>query len=146
MKSLLTLLVTALVVLTFSAAGFAQAQNTAGGSQQPPIVQKKVEPTVKAMTFTGEVTAVNTSNKTIVVKGKEGEKTFDVSKATMGSAVKPGQTVSVTYTEKEGKMVASSVNSGTKTSMNGPAYGYDPYYGYSPYFYGYDPYGSGHKG
>jgi hypothetical protein len=74
------------------------------------------EPMEKAMTFTGKVTAVNETDKTIVVKDKEGEETFDVSNVTKSSAVKSGHTAHVTYAEKEGQMVASSV-SGVKTSM-----------------------------
>jgi hypothetical protein len=38
------------------------------------------------------------------------------------------------------KSSPSSVSAGVKTSMNGPAYGYDPYRGYEPHFCGYDPY------
>ncbi len=115
MKSLFTLLVASLVVLSFSVAGFAATQSAATGSQTTST-EKKMEPMEKAMTFTGKVSAINEADKTIVVKGKEGEKTFDVSGVTIGGAVKVGHTVHVTYTEKEGKMVASAV-SGPKMSM-----------------------------
>jgi hypothetical protein len=115
MKSLFTLLVAPLMVLSLAVAGFAGTQSATTGSQTT-ATEKKMEPMEKAMTFTGKVTAVNEADKTIVVKGKEAEKTFDVSSVTIGGAVKPGQTVHVTYTEKEGKMIASSV-SGMKTSM-----------------------------
>ena len=106
-------------------------QGSAAGSQ---AAEKKMEPMEKAV-FTGKVISVNSADKTIVVKGKEGEKTFDVSKVTMSGTVKPGDPVYVTYTEKEGKMVASSVSSGAKTSMVAPLYGIDPYTN-DPYFYG----------
>ncbi len=135
MKSLFTLFVAVLIVLGFSMAGFANMQNSAAGSQAG---EKKMEPMEKAI-FTGKVVSVKSVDKTIVVKGKEGEKTFDVSQVTMSGTVKPGDPVYVTYTEKEGKMVASSVSSGAKTSMNDLPYGYDPYPGYEPHFYGYDP-------
>jgi hypothetical protein len=115
MKTLFILIVAAVLALSLSTAGFAQEQKAAVGNQQTTVSEKKMEPKEKAMRFTGEVTAVNTTDKTIVVKGKEGEKTFDVSKATMKGEVKPEHTVHVTYMEKEGKMVASSV-SGVQTA------------------------------
>ncbi len=105
--------------------------------------EKKMEPMEKTMTYSGTVVSVNTTDHTLIVKGKGGEKTFDVSKVTTLDTVKPGHTIQVVYAEKNGKMVASSVSVGVKTSMMGPAYGYDPYPGYEPHFYGYDPYRHG---
>ncbi len=109
MKTLFIVFVAVVMVVSFSMAGFA---NTYGAGSQA-VGTEKME---KAMTFTGKVTAINEADKTIVVKGKKGEETFDVSGVTIGGAVKVGHTVHVTYTEKEGKMVASAV-SGTKVSM-----------------------------
>jgi hypothetical protein len=141
MKSLFALFVAVVMILGFSMAGLAQAQNT--GSQKAPMVEKKAEPTEKALTFTGKVVAVNPADKVIVVKGKEGEKTFDVSD--VPEAFHSGQTVHVTYRVESGKMVVLSVKSGMKTATAGPRYSYDPYYGYDPHFYGYDPYMSQHS-
>jgi hypothetical protein len=76
-----------------------------------------MEPTEKAMVFSGKVVSVNQAGKAIVVKGKGGEKTFDVSNVTIKSTVKPGQTIHVTYTHKDGKMVASSVSGVKKMSV-----------------------------
>ncbi len=80
------------------------------GSQQTTMSEKKMESKGKVMNFKGEVTAVDTTAKTIVVKGKKGEKTFDVSRATMKGEIMPQYIVHVRYTEEGGKMVASSVS------------------------------------
>ncbi len=141
MKSLFAFFVAALIVLSFSMAGLAETQNT--GGQKAPVAQKKTEQTEKALTFSGKVVAVDPADKTIVVKGKEGEKTFNVSD--VSETFRSGQTVHVTYRVESGKMVVLSVRSGMNTAMAGPSYGYDPYYGFDPHFYGYDPYMSHHQ-
>jgi len=145
MKSLFTFLVATLMVLSFSLAGFAAESATTGssGTGQTTVTEKKMEPMEKTMTYSGTVVSLNTTDHTLIVKGKEGDKTFDVSKVTTLGPIKAGNTVQVVYAEKNGKMVASSVSVGVKTSMTGPAYGYDPYPGYEPHFYGYDPYARG---
>jgi len=141
MKSLFMLLAATLMVVGFSLAGFAENAMTGGSSMsQTATTGKKMESMEKTMTYSGKVVSINTTDHTLIVKGKEGEKTFDVSKVTTIDTVKPGNDVQVVYAEKDGKMVASSVTAGVKTSMTGPAYGYDPYPGYEPQFYGYDPY------
>ena len=61
------------------------------------------------MTYSGTVVSINTTDHILIVKGKEGEKTFDVSNATTLGSVKPGHSVRVVCAEKNGKMVASSV-------------------------------------
>ncbi len=121
MKSLFVLFVAIVVALGFSTVGW--AQSTAGGGK---------------VTFTGTVVAVNPADKVIVVKGTEGEKTFNVSD--VPETFQSGQTVHVTYRVERGTTVVLSVRSGMNTAMAGPAYGYDPYYGYEPHVYGYDPY------
>ena len=45
----------------------------------------------------------------MIVKGKKGDMTFDVSGAKMKEKVKAGSNVTVRYMEKDGKMMASSV-------------------------------------
>ena len=51
------------------------------------------------------------------VKGKKGDMTFDVSGAKMKDEAKAGDKVTVKYTEKDGKMKASSVTiGGAKTT------------------------------
>ena len=121
MKSLFTLLVAILMVLGFSLAGFAENAMTGGsGTSQTTATEKKMEPMEKTMAYSGTVVSINTADHTLIIKGKEGEKTFDVSKVTTLDTVKPGHTVQVVYAEKGGKMVASSVSVGMKTSMMGP--------------------------
>jgi hypothetical protein len=136
MKRLLIFFVGLMMIFGFSMIGFAQTKNTPVGNQKPVAAEKKEEGAAKMMTFTGKVVTVNTSDKTIVVKGKEGEETFDVSKVT--ETVQPGQTVRVAYRTGNGKMVASSVRTGRKTAMNGPIHTRYSYNEYSPFFYGYD--------
>ena len=57
----------------------------------------------------GEVTAMDMAAKTLTVKGKKAEMTFDVTDAKMKAEPKVGDKVMVKYTEKDGKMVAKSV-------------------------------------
>ncbi len=63
----------------------------------------------KVHQYTGEVTAMDTAAKTLTVKGKQGEKIFDVTDVKMEKEVKAGDKVMVKYTEKDGKMAAKSV-------------------------------------
>ena len=144
MKSLLAIFVATLIVLAFSITGFAEGTATGGSGQgQSMAPEKKMEPMEKTMTYSGTVVSLNGTDHTLIVKGKEGDKTFDVSKVATLGTIKSGNSVQVVYVEKNGKMVASSVSVGVKTSMLGPAYGYDPYPGYEPHFYGFDPYSRG---
>ncbi len=69
----------------------------------------KKHPRGKTHSYTGNVTKVDTWSKTIVVKGKKDEMTFDAGSALMKGDVKEGDKVLVKYTKKEGKMIASSV-------------------------------------
>ena len=62
--------------------------------------------------FAGEVTNMDTAAKTMAVKGKKGDMTFDVSGAKMKDEAKAGDKVTVKYTEKDGKKMASSVTMG----------------------------------
>jgi len=64
------------------------------------------------MKFEGKVTNMDTAAKTMTVKGKKRDMTFHVSNAKMKGDAKAGDKVTVKYTEKDGKMVASWV--GTK--------------------------------
>ena len=97
MEKLLVILVAVFVMLSFSMVGFASDQTTMGTHKE------------KVMIYRGEVTTFDQTAHTIVVKGKEGEKTFDVSQATMKGKIEPEHYVAVKYTETNGKMVASSV-------------------------------------
>ena len=80
------------------------AQTTAA-----PAPEKKAAPKAKIQKFAGEVTAMDAAAKTLTVKGKKGDMTFDVTDVKMKAEPKAGDKVMVTYTEKDGKMVAKSV-------------------------------------
>ena len=146
MKSLLTFVVAALMVLSFSLAGFAESAMTGGqGSAQgqTAVTEKKMEPVESGLTVTGKVVSINKKHHTMLVKGQEEQWLIKVPDAATLGTVKKGEMVQVTYTKKNGRMIASSVSPGEKMSMNGPSLGYDPYYGWDPHFYGYDPYKKG---
>jgi hypothetical protein len=86
--------------------------------EKKPVVERKA-PEKKASRgkthqSSGEVTKVDTTAKTIVVKSKNDEMTFDVGMAKMKSDVKEGDKVTVKYTKKEGKMMASAVTKETE--------------------------------
>jgi len=74
-----------------------------------PAPEKKTAVKAKTQKFAGEVTAVDMAAKTLIVKGKKGDMTFDVTDAKMKAEPKAGDKVFVKYTEKDGKMVAKFV-------------------------------------
>ena len=81
-------------------------------SNKPVVVRmapEKKGAKPKTHRYTGEVTKVDTIAKTIVVKSKKDEVTFSIEMATMKGWVREGDKVTVKYTEKEGKAIASSV-------------------------------------
>ena len=63
----------------------------------------------KVHQFTGEVTTMDAAAKTLTVKGKKGDMTFDVTNVKMEKEPMAGDKVMVKYTEKDGKMTAKSV-------------------------------------
>ena len=60
------------------------------------------------MMFKGEVVSMDEAAKTLVVKDKKGEKTFDVSMAKNMPELKAGDKVSFNYVEKDGKLMAGN--------------------------------------
>jgi hypothetical protein len=104
------------MVLGFSMTGFANGSVTEKTQSSAVTSQKTTESTDhQMMTYNGKVVSMNTADHTMVVKGKEGDRTFDVSK--MSTTVKTDDTVHVRYyTDPNGNMVVSSVSSGVKTS------------------------------
>ena len=120
MKKVLMMALSIVISIAFVTVVFAQAP--AGTSEQKTTTttttttpEKKVTTTTtettksKAMWFSGRVTAMDTAAKMMTVKGKKGDMTFDVSNAKMKGEAKAGDKVKVNYTEKDGKMMASSV-------------------------------------
>ncbi|MBP1748566.1 MAG: hypothetical protein H6Q52_1105 [Deltaproteobacteria bacterium] len=77
-----------------------------------PAPEKKAEKKAtkeKVHQATGEVTAVDMAAKTLTIKAKKGDMTFDVTDVKMKAEPKAGDKVMVKYTEKDGKMTAKSV-------------------------------------
>jgi hypothetical protein len=59
--------------------------------------------------YKGQVTSYDRTDRTLVVSGKKGEKAFDLSRAKMNGTIRPNEQVVVKYSNRDGKMVASSV-------------------------------------
>jgi len=102
-KNMLKVLVIALTALAFSGASFAADTAT-------KTTTKSEKPT--AMSATGAVTAMDAKAGTLTVKTND--KNLDLTagskaKKALGK-VKVGETVKVSYTEKDGKMNASSIS------------------------------------
>lgn len=100
MKKMFVIVLAVIIGLALATAGFAADNDSK---------------TNKGKTFTGTVTSVDTSAKNLVVKGKGGDKTFDVTDAKWKGYsslddIKAGDKVTVMYTEKDdGSMVAKNV-------------------------------------
>ena len=121
MKKVLMIALTVMISVAFVTVVFAQAP--AGTPEKKTTTTtttttpEKKETTTKvtkskAMMFAGEVTNMDAAAKTMTVKGKKGDMTFDVSGAKMKDEAKAGDKVTVKYTEKDGKKMASSVAMG----------------------------------
>jgi len=123
MKNMIKILVVALTTLSFSALGFAQAKPATPATPATPAApatEKKTEmKSEKAKTHrvTGEVTSLDPKAGTFAVKEKDKEINLTAeSKSTKATLekLKVGDMVRASYTEKDGKMVASSVKAETK--------------------------------
>jgi hypothetical protein len=125
--SAVTLLLIGVFALVFAPAVFAQQADTPPKPAAGPAPVSKGEPPIKdtpaadmpkpqpgSKDMTGDVTGMDAAAKTLMVKAKKGEMTFDVSDAQwMGynsmADVKAGDRVRVSYMKKDGKMMASMV-------------------------------------
>jgi len=123
-KSMIKFLIVALTSLAFSGASFAQAKPATPAtpaSPAAPAMEKKMEmKSEKAKTngLTGEVTSVDAKAGTLTVKAKDKEVNLAAdSKSTKAALekLKVGDMVRVSYTEKDGKMIVSSVKAESKT-------------------------------
>lgn len=67
-----------------------------------------------AKTITGDVISVNPSANTLMINAQGQEMTFSVAEkaATALATLKPGDKVTVSYTEADGKLTAQSVTKG----------------------------------
>ncbi len=107
MKSISRLFLVPLISLTFAGLSFAQAT--------PATPEKKMERKAekpKVSRITGELASVDGKAGTLTVKVKDKEMSFTAETKSAKSAlgkVKAGDKVSVSYTEKDGKLIASSV-------------------------------------
>jgi hypothetical protein len=109
MKSMIKVLGIALITLTFGGLSFAQAKPAMPAA---PTTDKKTETNAKASRIRGEVTSVDAKAGTLAVKGKDKDVKMSVESKSVKAAlekVKVGDMVRVSYSEKDGKMVATSV-------------------------------------
>jgi hypothetical protein len=106
-----------LFTLTFAGASFAQAtpekkaEKKAAQPCAPAKTEKKMEQKAekpKAPRITGEVASVDAKAGTLTVKAKDKEMSFTAPTKAL-EKVKVGDRVRVSYTEKDGKLSASSV-------------------------------------
>jgi Cu/Ag efflux protein CusF len=123
-KNMIKVLVIALTSLAFSSVSFAQAKPATPATPATPAAPA-MEKSEKAKTnrLTGEVTSVDVKGGTFTVKGKDKEINLVAdSKSTKAEVekLKVGDTVRVSYTEKDGKMIASSVRAESKSKAAKP--------------------------
>jgi Cu/Ag efflux protein CusF len=114
-KSILKLVVVAFTALFVG--GVANAQDTkAGKASKSSADSPKMEKSSKG-TATGEVTSVDPKSGQLTVKAKDKELDLMAESKSAKNAldkIKVGDTVRVTYTDKGGKMVVSSVKAESK--------------------------------
>jgi ribosomal protein S1 len=117
MKNVLRVLVVALISVAFSGISFAQAKPATPATPATPpapAMEKKTEmksEKAKTTRITGEVTSVDSKAGTLTVKTKDKETNLIADSNAKGALekVKVGDMVKATYTEKDGKMLASSI-------------------------------------
>ena len=119
MEKILVILAAALVMLSFSMVGFAYGENmagTTGTSHQTMMDRQAAWGPVKE--YTGEVVWVEPNIHTIMVRGRNGSKIFNVSGATIeGGMLEAHHFVTVRYTGSggsglylaNGERIASSI-------------------------------------
>jgi len=91
--------IVSVMLVAFSAAGLVQAGETArqtdcGGAAE--------------CTYTGWITSINQARDRIIVSGDEGDKSFVLANAAPKGLRQIGR-VTVNYTEKDGRLIASSI-------------------------------------
>jgi hypothetical protein len=121
-KNMIKVLVIALTSFAFSGVIFAQAKPATPTTPATPPAMEKSE---KARTngVTGEVTSVDAKAGTFTVKAKDKEINLVADSKTTKAALeklKVGDMVRVSYTEKDGKMIASSVKAESKSKAAKP--------------------------
>ena len=119
MKNMIRILVVALTTLSFSALGFAQAKPATPATPATPAAPATEKKSEKAKTtqISGEVTVLDTKAGTFAVKEKDKEINLTADSKSAKDTLeklKLGDMVRVSYTEKDGKMIASSVKAEPK--------------------------------
>lgn len=122
MKNVLKVLVIAFTGLIFGGVSIAQdkkAEKMEKSAAEKPMTDQKAEKSTKAKsgTATGEVTSVDAKSGMLTVKTKDKDLNLTAESKSTKSAlekVKPGDTVRVNYSDKDGKMVATSVKTESK--------------------------------
>jgi len=109
MKRFLLIALAVLVCIAFVTTVFAQGPTDKAHTSEKKIEKKVVALKVKTTQYTGKAIAMDGAAKTLTVKGKTDEKSFDVANVKMKKEPKVGDKVMVKYTEKDGKMIASSL-------------------------------------
>ena len=112
MKKAVLVALTLIISVAFTTGVFAQATSEPRKDTAPSTAPMGPKP--KAMEYVGTIAMIDTMAKGMVVTGRKGEMTFDVSMAKWQpyksmNEVKQGDSVTVRYMEKDGKMMASSV-------------------------------------
>lgn len=113
MKSMIRLVLAALVTLAFTGVSFAQAKQATPAT--PASAEKKAEikqEKPKASRITGEIVSLDAKAGTLTVKANGKEMSFTADTKGAKSAlekVKVGEQVRISYAEKGGKLVAHSV-------------------------------------
>jgi Cu/Ag efflux protein CusF len=122
MKNVFKVLVIAFTGLIFGGVSIAQdkkAEKMEKSAAEKPMTDQKMEKSTKAKsgTATGEVTSVDPKSGMLTVKTKDKDLNLTAESKSTKSAlekVKPGDTVKVNYSDKDGKMVATSVKAESK--------------------------------
>jgi Cu/Ag efflux protein CusF len=122
MKNVLKVLVIAFTALIFGGVSIAQdkkAEKMEKSAADKPMTDQKMEKSTKAKsgTATGEVTSVDPKSGQLTVKAKDKDLNLMAESKSAKNAldkVKIGDTVRVTYADKDGKMVVSSVKAESK--------------------------------
>ncbi|HVN98044.1 MAG TPA: hypothetical protein VMT62_16565 [Syntrophorhabdaceae bacterium] len=103
MKKILVIALAVLMGVAFVTTVFAQTDKPAAATEKPKAAKAKTQ------TFKGEFVSTDATAKTLDAKNDKGTMTFDVSKIKKMPDFKAGDKVSVVYSEKDGKMQATSV-------------------------------------
>ena len=114
MEKLLVILAAIVMVLGFSIAGFAKEATTGAFNW----TEQNIGRPMLLGSYTGEVISIDQNAQSIVVKGNDGIRTFDVSKLAMKDIPELRDIATVEYTKTNGKRIASSVMSVPQEEAN----------------------------